>query len=192
MGAEQKQDLSQPEARLAGKEPVPSSSVSSPVPSMRTYVPGNPGGTARTIDGSIGSTALDGAGRGENSGGVSSNALPNSSIPRVSTNDNPIQNENGLSSLSAHEIENLSSGKKNKVLTTFNDAVQFIKNALRNKQIVDRAYLGKVPNFVALPCGASSIPSGRTTLTDKKSGAGWPRFFFYYVLRIRPFRPEYT
>ena len=58
-------------------------------------------------------------------------------------------NENGLASLTEQEKINLSSGKKNKVITTFQEAVSFVKNALSNKQNVDRAYLGKVPDAVA-------------------------------------------
>lgn len=58
-------------------------------------------------------------------------------------------NENGLNAFSEQERVNLSSGKKNKVISTFSEAVSFVKNALSNKQNVDRAYLGKVPDSVA-------------------------------------------
>lgn len=58
-------------------------------------------------------------------------------------------NENGLTALSPLERENLSSGKKNKVVSTFGEAVSFVRNALRNKQSSERAYLGKIPDSVA-------------------------------------------
>ena len=58
-------------------------------------------------------------------------------------------NENGLASLTEQEKINLSSGAKNKVVTTFQDAVQFVRNALKDKGNVDRAYLGKVPESTA-------------------------------------------
>lgn len=58
-------------------------------------------------------------------------------------------NENGLMALTPLEQENLSSGKRNKVISTFQDAVSFVRNALRNKQSVDRAYLGKIPDSVS-------------------------------------------
>ncbi len=58
-------------------------------------------------------------------------------------------NENGLNAYTEQERVNLSSGKKNKVISTFQDAVSFVRNALSNKQNVDRAYLGKVPDRVA-------------------------------------------
>lgn len=58
-------------------------------------------------------------------------------------------NENGLTSLTERERINLSSGKKNKTVSTFKDAVSFVKNALINKQNTDRAYLGRVPDPVA-------------------------------------------
>lgn len=58
-------------------------------------------------------------------------------------------NENGLNSYSEQERVNLSSGKKNKIISTLQDAVSFVRNALSNKQNVDRAYLGKVPDRVA-------------------------------------------
>lgn len=57
-------------------------------------------------------------------------------------------NENGLTALTDQEKINLSSGKRNKVISTFSDAVSFIKNALADKSNVDRAYLGKVPDHV--------------------------------------------
>lgn len=58
-------------------------------------------------------------------------------------------NENGLTALSTLERENLSSGKRNKVISTFSEAVDFVRNALRNKQSSERAYLGKIPDSVA-------------------------------------------
>lgn len=58
-------------------------------------------------------------------------------------------NENGLTALTALERENLSSGKRNKVVSTFQEAVSFIRNALQNKGNTDRAYLGKIPDSVA-------------------------------------------
>ena len=58
-------------------------------------------------------------------------------------------NENGLASLTEQEKVNLSSGAKNKVVTTFQDAVQFVRNALKNKGSSDRAYMGKVPDSTA-------------------------------------------
>ena len=58
-------------------------------------------------------------------------------------------NENGLTALTEQERVNLSSGAKNKIVSTFQEAVDFVKNALANKQNVDRAYLGKVPDAVA-------------------------------------------
>ena len=58
-------------------------------------------------------------------------------------------NENGLAALTEHEKENLSSGKKNKVVSTFQDAVDFVRRALSDKTNVDRAYLGKVPASTA-------------------------------------------
>ena len=68
------------------------------------------------------------------------NAAPNAETAR---------NENGLNAFTEQERINLSSGKKNKIISTFNDAVDFVRNALSNKQNVDRAYLGKVPDRVA-------------------------------------------
>ena len=58
-------------------------------------------------------------------------------------------NENGLVSLSKREQDNLSSGNRNKIVSTFRDAVSFIRNALSNKQSNDRAYLGKIPDTTA-------------------------------------------
>lgn len=58
-------------------------------------------------------------------------------------------NENGLDALTQQERVNLSSGKKNRVISTFQDAVSFVRTALSNKQNVDRAYLGKIPDSVA-------------------------------------------
>lgn len=58
-------------------------------------------------------------------------------------------NENGLVALPKRERENLSSGVRNKIVSTFQDAVHFVRNALGNKQNVDKAYLGKVSDTVA-------------------------------------------
>mgnify|MGYP001027838863 FL=1 len=60
-----------------------------------------------------------------------------------------LKNENGLLSLTEQEKVNLSSGAKNKVVSTFQDAVQFVRNALANKASVERAYMGKVPESTA-------------------------------------------
>ena len=65
------------------------------------------------------------------------------------TEGNAGVNENGLASLTEQEKINLSSGAKNKVVTTFQDAVQFVRNALKNKGSSDRAYMGKVPDSTA-------------------------------------------
>lgn len=58
-------------------------------------------------------------------------------------------NENGLAAFSQREQENLSSGARNKIISTFQDAVSFVRNALSNRQSMDRAYLGKVPEATA-------------------------------------------
>lgn len=58
-------------------------------------------------------------------------------------------NENGLTALTEQERVNLSSGKRNKVVETFREAVDFVRNALSNKQTSERAYLGKVPDATA-------------------------------------------
>lgn len=60
-----------------------------------------------------------------------------------------LKNENGLLSLTEQEKVNLSSGAKNKVVSTFQDAVQFVRNALANRASVERAYMGKVPESTA-------------------------------------------
>ena len=60
-----------------------------------------------------------------------------------------LKNENGLLSLTEQEKVNLSSGAKNKVVSTFQDAVQFVRDALANKASVERAYMGKVPESTA-------------------------------------------
>lgn len=65
-------------------------------------------------------------------------------------------NENGMLAFSEKEVENLSSGKRNKIISTFNDAVTFIRNALSDKQMVDRAYFGKVTDSVARQIKADS------------------------------------
>lgn len=66
-----------------------------------------------------------------------------------STDANNSINENGLVSLTKLEQDNLSSGKRNKIISTFKDAAEFIRNALTNKQSNDRAYLGKIPDSTA-------------------------------------------
>ena len=58
-------------------------------------------------------------------------------------------NENGLTALTELERTNLSSGKRNKIVSTLQDAVSFVRNALTNRQSSERAYLGKVPNTTA-------------------------------------------
>lgn len=58
-------------------------------------------------------------------------------------------NENGLTALTDRERVNLSSGKRNKIVSTFQDAVSFVRNALSDRQNTDRAYLGKVPETTA-------------------------------------------
>ena len=58
-------------------------------------------------------------------------------------------NENGLTALTERERINLSSGKRNKIVSTFRDAVSFVRNALSDRQNIDRAYLGKIPDFVS-------------------------------------------
>ena len=60
-----------------------------------------------------------------------------------------LNNENGLSAYTPQEKVNLSSGVRNKIISTYQDAVEFIKNALANKSDVDRAYMGVVPESVA-------------------------------------------
>ena len=58
-------------------------------------------------------------------------------------------NENGLTALTDRERVNLSSRKRNKIVSTFQDAVSFVQNALSDRQNTDRAYLGKVPETTA-------------------------------------------
>ena len=58
-------------------------------------------------------------------------------------------NGNGLTPYTEQEKINLSSGKKNNIISNISDAVSFIKNALSNKQSVNRAYFGKIPDSVA-------------------------------------------
>ncbi len=61
----------------------------------------------------------------------------------------PVKNENGLGALTQREIENLSSGKKNKIVSTVAETVEFIRNALTNKNSTERAYLGKISDSTA-------------------------------------------
>lgn len=65
------------------------------------------------------------------------------------TGNNAALNENGLAALTEQERVNLSSGSKNKIVSTFNEAVDFIRNALTNRQSTDRAYMGKVTDATA-------------------------------------------
>ncbi len=58
-------------------------------------------------------------------------------------------NENGLTALTEQEKINLSSGKRDKIISTFQEAIAFIRNALSDRQNVDRAYLGKIPEATA-------------------------------------------
>lgn len=60
-----------------------------------------------------------------------------------------LENENGLSAYTPQERVNLSSGVKNKIVSTYQEALAFIKNALTNKNSADRAYMGIIPNRVA-------------------------------------------
>ena len=59
------------------------------------------------------------------------------------------RNENGLQALTEREKTNLSSGSRNKVISTFQGAVDFVKTALSNRQSVDRAYFRKILDQVA-------------------------------------------
>lgn len=61
----------------------------------------------------------------------------------------PEKNENGLGALTQREIENLSSGKKNKIVSTVAETVSFIRNALTDKSSSERAYLGKISDSTA-------------------------------------------
>lgn len=94
--------------------------------------------------------AQEGAG---DSGGAGAPGAQNGAQGVLGQNKPPPEggmvNENGLHAFSEQERINLSSGKKNKVISTFSEAVSFVKNALSNRQNVDRAYLGKVPDSVA-------------------------------------------
>ena len=54
-------------------------------------------------------------------------------------------NQNGLGAFSEQEVINLSSGKKNKIVSSFSEAVAFIQNALQNRSSAERAYMGKLP-----------------------------------------------
>lgn len=73
----------------------------------------------------------------------------NAPAPQNGTEAIVVANENGLTSLSDKEKSNLSSGAKNKVVSTFQEAVQFVRNAISDRTNTDRAYLGKVPDSVA-------------------------------------------
>lgn len=60
-----------------------------------------------------------------------------------------MNNENGLAAYTQQERINLSSGIKNKIISTYQETVNFVKNALVNKNNADRAYMGIVPENVA-------------------------------------------
>lgn len=60
-----------------------------------------------------------------------------------------LENENGLSAYTPQERVNLSSGVKNKIVSTYQEALAFIKNALTNKNSADRAYMGVLPSRTA-------------------------------------------
>ena len=76
--------------------------------------------------------------------------MPQLSTERLTVpNTARLNNENGLSACTPQERINLSSGVKNKIVSTYQEVLAFVKNALSNKQSVDRAYMGVVPNSVA-------------------------------------------
>lgn len=60
-----------------------------------------------------------------------------------------VVNENGLVALTERERQNLSSGSRNKILSTISDAVSFVRNALTNRNSTDRGYMGKIPDSIA-------------------------------------------
>ena len=60
-----------------------------------------------------------------------------------------MNNENGLAAYTQQERINLSSGIKNKIISTYQETGNFVKNALVNKNNADRAYMGIVPENVA-------------------------------------------
>lgn len=66
-----------------------------------------------------------------------------------SENISRLNNENGLAAYTPQERVNLSSGGRNKIVSTYQEALAFVKKALTNKKNVDRAYMGIVPNDVA-------------------------------------------
>ena len=122
------------------------------------------GGVGGTVDvaGSRGSRAQSPAAPTEDAGGApgtvdtpAAQTAVQSAAERLNGQNNTapqagaVSNENGLNAFSEQEQVNLSSGKKNKIVSTFSDAVSFVKNALADKSNVDRAYLGKVPESVA-------------------------------------------
>lgn len=63
--------------------------------------------------------------------------------------DSTAVNENGLVALTAQEQENLSSGKRNKIVSTVQDVASFIRSALSDRTSSSRAYLGKIPDGTA-------------------------------------------
>ncbi len=58
-------------------------------------------------------------------------------------------NENGLDSYTDLERTNLSSGRKNRIISTFQDAVSLLGVRLRTNKTTDRAYFGKLPRTVS-------------------------------------------
>lgn len=66
-----------------------------------------------------------------------------------SENISRLNNKNGLAAYTPQERVNLSSGGRNKIVSTYQEALAFVKKALTNKKNVDRAYMGIVPNDVA-------------------------------------------
>ena len=56
---------------------------------------------------------------------------------------------NGLKKFDTQEVVNLSTGKKNVIISTIQDFKNFIQNSLKNKNEFKRAYLGKVTDNAA-------------------------------------------
>lgn len=109
------------------------------------------GGLGGAVD--VGMRRGTGAPRGTAENGGAADAKTQRTGAQSTQNAAPVSgaavNENGLTALTDQEKINLSSGKRNKVISTFSDAVSFIKSALADKSNVNRAYLGKVPDDVA-------------------------------------------
>ena len=55
----------------------------------------------------------------------------------------------GLKPFTQKEIDNFSSGKRNKIAQLGTDIVSFVQNAMTNKNSTDRLYLGKIPDAAA-------------------------------------------